>query len=797
MKKIILLISILALTLGLFAAEVVIGTGTSTQRHPFGSYWSYERSAALYTAADIGPQNTRISAVSWYSSIATTAAVPTKIYLKATTANTLDIDTWTNMISGATLLYDQDLTGLIGGGWNLFTLDDTFDLDLGDNLMILVEMNTGGYGGAPGGGGYQGGGIHSTSSTGTHLFWYGDWTHEIVNGTLANMTPNVTLTYTTYVYDTPPSPAIVNSPADTAIDVGPHATLNWDTGGGGPTGYRLFLGTDNPPTNIEEDTDLGNVITYDPSGLEYSTTYYWKVIPYNSFGDASGNLVWRFTTMADPGINSFPWTVGFEEEWTGTPAAPLGWSQINVSGEAAWNRNQFEHHTGSYSARGQAAWIVGGESLLITPALNLGTRGYRLKFWLKGSYRPGTDLKVQIASSSSSAASFDTDLRHYVVGTNMPTVWTEQIINLDAYEGIQHIAFRLIDASGQSLNIDDVRIEEMPTEPLFIYTPTSIDFGSASVDTPTAYQNVTVTNLGGGTLSLTAANISLTGTAADQFEFDTTAGFPANLGADEEVNLPVRFAPSSAGVKSATLIISCSGTDYEIALNGNAVSGNILLEGFEGGVIPDNWTVINADGSNSWVASTINPRTGNYCAYIESDYGNDDWLITPALQVTTGTTDNISFWMMNGESPDDNEYQILISTTDTNPASFTEIDYDYYVGSTYIQKSYNLDSYGDAIIYLAIRYGDYTDSYLCVDDFVGPPIYAPEGLAQPEITISTSGTSVVLDWDLIPNASTYQIHASDTPDGEYTLLATVTGNTYSTSATSKKFFKVIASTENE
>ena len=60
MKKFILILSILALMLGLFATEVVIGTGTATQRFPLGSFYGHERSAALYTAAEIGAQNTRI-----------------------------------------------------------------------------------------------------------------------------------------------------------------------------------------------------------------------------------------------------------------------------------------------------------------------------------------------------------------------------------------------------------------------------------------------------------------------------------------------------------------------------------------------------------------------------------------------------------------------------------------------------------------------------------------------------------------------------------------------------------------
>ena len=89
MKRLILLISILALFLGLFAENMVIGQGTAPQRYPLGSYFGYERSAALYTAAEIGlemtsSQNIKIDQVGWLPTATTTAAVDTKIYLKTT-----------------------------------------------------------------------------------------------------------------------------------------------------------------------------------------------------------------------------------------------------------------------------------------------------------------------------------------------------------------------------------------------------------------------------------------------------------------------------------------------------------------------------------------------------------------------------------------------------------------------------------------------------------------------------------------------------------------------------------------
>jgi len=228
----------------------------------------------------------------------------------------------------------------------------------------------------------------------------------------------------------------------------------------------------------------------------------------------------------------------------------------------------------------------------------------------------------------------------------------------------------------------------------------------------------------------------------------------------------------------------------------NVYQEGILFEGFEGGVIPANWTVLNADGGTQvWQAQTINPYSGTYAArvrYETSSLDNDDWLITPPLQVTSGTTDNISFWMRTYSGTSADAWQVLISTTDTNPASFTMIDEGDGMLANYVQKSYNLDSYGDAIIYLAVRYMGAYDWYLYVDEFVGPPVYEPASLDTPEVTISTVGSNVVLNWDAIPYATSYEVMAADAPEGPYTLAATVTAPTYSSAAASKKFYKVIA-----
>ena len=296
MKKLFLFMLVLFIAGLAFADTVVVGTGTQVSRFPLGSYYGYERSAAIYTDTELGSQNTRISEIAWYTNTATSVSVPTKIYLKTTTSTTLTNATWATMIAGATLVYDATHTGTVAGGWNSFVFGNTFDVDDGLGLIVLVERN---YGGG-GNGTSSGAGVNATEFTGGHLTWNQDNSAPTGSGSVSSIRPNVTITYTTYTATAPPNNAIISSPANGATLVPITTTLNWASGGGLPTGYRLSLGTDYPPTNILNNVDMGLVTTYDPNpDLANGTTYYWKVVAYNGNGNATGTSVWSFTTIPD------------------------------------------------------------------------------------------------------------------------------------------------------------------------------------------------------------------------------------------------------------------------------------------------------------------------------------------------------------------------------------------------------------------------------------------------------------------------------------------------------------------
>ncbi|PKP45362.1 MAG: hypothetical protein CVT94_18270, partial [Bacteroidetes bacterium HGW-Bacteroidetes-11] len=122
-----------------------------------------------------------------------------------------------------------------------------------------------------------------------------------------------------------PLAAVYSTPLNASVGIPISASLNWarNPAGDAPAGYRVSLGTDNPPTNIANGVDVGNVLTYTPAlPLEYATEYFWSVVPYNVSGPAINNATWSFSTSLGIGTLEGYVTNGF--------GIPMGGVNINI-----------------------------------------------------------------------------------------------------------------------------------------------------------------------------------------------------------------------------------------------------------------------------------------------------------------------------------------------------------------------------------------------------------------------------------------------------------------------------------
>lgn len=636
--------------------------------------------------------------------------------------------------------------------------------------------------------------IPLTGISGTKYFAFYGESSVTDNGDNDFMVDNVVIRETIMG---PPDPVTLASPADGAENLSINGfNLSWNpaTTGGTPSEYSVFMGStvdvaDYAWYNLTDTTFDPTQSTVDPITFNYGETWYWTVIATNGDGDSEVPTPFSFTIMPDPRVLSLPYSQNFD----GVPSSsmPEAWTgYINSTSSYA-----YVHTSTSYSVSAPNSMYLTNSSdtsadlRLITPEIQVPMNTIKLSFSARGG--TGYTLLVGTVDATDETGTF-TQLASFDL-TSTHTVYS---LSLADYVGTdQYICFKHGGGGTyRSIYIDNVYMEELVDTDMSVVSLTGMSYGFQN--TPIAH-TVTVKNNGTEPVSNYTVYLKSVTTRAILGQ----ESFTDPLAADATNAVEFTWNPTSLGAMDIYGEVYVAddaeaGNNTTDPMAFNVYQEGILFEGFEGGVIPANWTVLNADGGTQvWQAQTINPYSGTYAArvrYETSSLDNDDWLITPPLQVTSGTTDNISFWMRTYSSTSADHWQVLISTTDTNPASFTMIDEGDGMLANYVQKSYNLDSYGDAIIYLAVRYMGAFDWYLYVDEFVGPPVYEPASLDTPEVTISTVGSNVVLNWDAIPYANSYDVMVADAPEGPYTLATTVTAPTYSSAAASKKFYKVIA-----
>jgi hypothetical protein len=221
-----------------------------------------------------------------------------------------------------------------------------------------------------------------------------DWTASTA-GTINTATVTLTTTVypasgTTYSFAAPAATAIPNlatpvSPTDTATGVFATANLVWADGGGWTNGFKLYFGTDNPPTNLVNGTDLGYVTSYDPPvDMAFNTTHYWKIVPYNAFGDNDTGSVWSFTTADVPLTGTK--TIGgggdyatFTAAINALNAAGVGSGGVNfLVADGTYNENPPAINV-SGTADNQIIFQAAPEANpVVTPAGGTGTFGFKL-----------------------------------------------------------------------------------------------------------------------------------------------------------------------------------------------------------------------------------------------------------------------------------------------------------------------------------------------------------------------------------------------------------------------------------
>jgi len=510
-----------------------------------------------------------------------------------------------------------------------------------------------------------------------------------------------------------PRSLVVNNINTTSIDLG------WtDT-----TGSNLTI--QYMPANSNDwslATEISNVTTnpYTISSLSPSSQYKFRVKTIcNSIDESDWSNESIFTTACGL-ITAFPWTEGFESDWTMTTypsnqVSPTCWSVVDKGIEGYsdyyqhwWKRVTDGSHTGSACSSISTYYGQGNHNdWLITPLVSL-TGNERLRFWAMNNDATTTDVDEISVFISDTNITLDTvgmgqygNMQHFTqLFTQVLPVgdWQRYEINLSQYSGNRYIAFvRQNTPSGSALRLDDVEISTIPN----CIPPTSITYSnitSTSVDL--SWNNAHATdnswylyykkhisiNYDSILVSSNPYTLSINGDSIYDLYIKTNCGIEQS-----EASSIISFGPECRTITDFPYTEGFE-NDWVITLYpGNKPS-------------PSCWTVIdkgvnvNAYGNYqdySWkraeyssfgtAGATTHTGLGSAQCYTSSSANNhNDWLISPLINLTGN--EKLSFWLMrnliNSSEPED--ISIFISDEDLILDTAGMGDYGNMSGFTHI-----------------------------------------------------------------------------------------------------------------
>ncbi|MDZ4182758.1 MAG: choice-of-anchor D domain-containing protein, partial [Candidatus Cloacimonadaceae bacterium] len=344
----------------------------------------------------------------------------------------------------------------------------------------------------------------------------------------------------------PPLPAQSPVPANNAGNVSIGTNLSWVNGGGVPTGYKVYLGTNNPPTNIVNGTPQTGTVYDHPVNLSYSTQYYWQIVPYNQDGDAIGCPVWSFSTLADPTITIYPYNQSYDT--VTPPGLPAGWSVLNLNADAyTWESIADPNaNTPPNAMRIRFNPTLAMNDWLISPPMQFVAGAlYRIRFYYRASSASFTERLALYLGSEPTAAAMSTQLFINDGITNTAYQLVEIDLPISA-NSISYLGFKGFSAPGMEyLFLDSFSIQEIG--PSFVIDPVSHAIGNVNIG-ESANQVFTITNPGGGNLMIN--NITISG--SPMMSLSNLPALPVSLNHAASTSFTVLFTPTIAGEHNAS-----------------------------------------------------------------------------------------------------------------------------------------------------------------------------------------------------------------------------------------------------
>jgi M6 family metalloprotease-like protein len=590
------------------STSITIGTETTVSRRPITNWYGFERSANLFLESEV-PFHGSITNLSWYPTVATTAAIPTKIYLKTVTVTNLTEDIWSNMTSGATLVYNASIPAPAANTWlNIDIADYAY---AGGNVLVLVECNYTGSGtGSSAGSGFR----YSLSASNMVEYWQRDNTDPTDNGTLSNQRPNIQITMGN-ISSTPgfsANPSAVDFsmvPVNTSTSAQTITISN--TGGSTLTISGIIKTGTNPANFILTDSNTYPKTLIPGQNMSISVAFSAAGLGLKSaiirITDTQAKQVHDVTisgTSYDPTITTYPYNEGFETAYY----PPLGWLNLPVSPstqafdlQSTGTYPTCSPHGGTYMVRYNSFNIqTDNSAYLASPPLQLLlNKDFRVKFWMyrdSGYSSTADSINVYFNTTQNLTGATLLGTIHRTNGmTPIVTAdgWYEYSFDFPVNQG-NNIRYVLLSAGskyGNNIFLDDITIEEVILLPIFSVNQTDIDFGCVNLGDsntlPFTISNTGTASLSGSITSPTGFTVSAAAKYMKTAESRNSVTYNIAPGSSSTFNL--QFTPSIAGLVNSEVTISSNDSNHSstvISVHGIGFTPpqsnlNFVLEGFQ------------------------------------------------------------------------------------------------------------------------------------------------------------------------------------------------------------------------
>ena len=560
------------------------------------------------------------------------------------------------------------------------------------------------------------------------------------------------------------------------------ATLEW-TAGATETTWNIEYGAD----GFTQGSGTSVAITTNPytiNGLTSNTAYDIYIQADCGAGDTSdwvGPL--SFTTLCEIFVPDYtegfdPYLNGCWSEATGPIAGPTAGSTTS-----GWMQDDFGNNTSNSKSAKFNIYGTGGDEWLISPTFDLSNGGYEINL----------DVALTQWGNTSSGTIGSDDAVYIMQSVDDGTTWTT-IYTWDANNSPSN--------TGDNVTIDIATVTSTTTKfAVFalegMTSGGDLDFfvDNFSVRTPPSCFSPSANSLTADNITSTTANLSWTAGGSEtawNIEYGaedftqgggttvavttnpyTLSGLTSNTAYDFYVQADCGANGTSDWVGPFTFNTACETfTNLPFTETFNTDSTTVSC-----------WTVINANGdSDSWSTSYgSNTNEGDGVAVIYTDFNsgnNDDWLVSPALQLNGN--ERLKFQQRVQSSGEPNDFEVLLSSTTAETTSFTTVllANAEYSNTMYQEIVIDLSSHtGVSYIAFHVANGGLDGWRLYIDDVVVeelPSCVEPSALTASNVTFSSADIS----WTAGGTETDYEYFVQAAGTGEPTAAGTaVTGAT--------------------